>query len=72
MALEATKKMLEKLADKKPDRNGYVTTTPEIIAILSELSKNVPAGVLIERESKDDISVLFKIGFTIEKDLDSL
>lgn len=72
MGLEATKKMLEKLADKKPDINGYVTTTPEIIAILSELSKLVPAGVLIERESDTDISVLFKIGFTIEKDLDSL
>lgn len=72
MGLEATKKMLEKLADKKPDTNGYVTTIPEIIAILSELSKLVPAGVLIERESDTDISVLFKIGFTIEKDLDSL
>lgn len=69
MGLPAVKKMVEKLDDRKPGHGGYVTTTPEIIEILGQLSKLVPAVILVEEDSKDAVSVMIKIGFTLERDL---
>lgn len=62
--------MVEKLDNKRPDSAGYVTYTPEIIAILSELSKGVPANVFLEQsEFENEVNVTIKLGFTLERDL---
>lgn len=64
-------KMVEKLDNRPHGNGGYVTHTPEIIAILSELSKLVPAVVLEDNYTSngDIVGVTIKIGFSLERSL---
>ena len=72
---DALKKMVEKL-DKRNKRTsrGYVARTPEVIDILSRLSRLTPA-LIVEREQNGfsrihkEIDVEITIGFTLERDL---
>lgn len=72
--MSALKKMVEKLDRRnKHTSAGYVTKTPELIEILSEISKNVSVSIVEEERpysvQNKEISVIIKVGFTLERDL---
>lgn len=53
--------------------SGYVTYIPEVPAILNELSKRVPVGIVAERQHGTTINVTLTIGFTLdETELDAI
>jgi hypothetical protein len=66
----ALSKMVEKLDNKRPGTSGYVTYRDEIVDILSELSKLVPANVFLEKSPfENEVQVTIKVSFTLERDL---
>ena len=67
----ALRTMVEKLDNRRPDSNGYVTELPELKAILSELSDRVPVGVQLDQYGTggDIVSVTIKVGFALERSL---
>jgi hypothetical protein len=70
--LSAVHAMVEKLDNRRHDSSGYVTKTPEVIDILSQLSKLVPASIVVEPSipgaPSDYISVMIKVGFTVSRE----
>lgn len=66
----ALQAMVRKLDNRdKMSQAGYVTNLPEIKAILDSLTNATPAVVLEQTAHGNDVSVLIKIGFTLERDL---
>lgn len=65
----ALQAMVRKLDNRDKNQAGYVTHLPEIKAILDSLTDLVPAVVLEQTAHGNDVSVLIKIGFTLERDL---
>lgn len=68
----ALKAMVEKLDNRQRGSQGYVTTLPELQAILSQLTPRVPVAILeyyspIDRAG--EISVEVKLSFTLERAL---
>lgn len=63
--------MVEKLDSRLPGNRGYVTTTPEIIDILRNLSPRVPASVIEERrpgQTSDEVNVTITVGFMLSRE----
>lgn len=68
----ALKTMVEKLDNRRPGSSGYVTTLPELQAILSELTPRLSVAILESNQPyghTEDISVEVKFGFTLEREL---
>jgi hypothetical protein len=63
----AVNEMVRKLDARQPGSSGYVTTTPELIDILSELSKLVPVSIVVDRDVPGELSVMIKVGFALER-----
>lgn len=67
----ALEEMIRKLDNRVGGAGGYVTNTPEIQAILSEITSLVPASVVDRtRDSNGNIiSVEIRIGFSLDRSL---
>lgn len=68
----ALKAMVEKLDNRQRGSLGYVTTLPELQAILSQLTPRVPVAILESYSPIDrvgEISVEVKLSFTLERAL---
>lgn len=68
----ALDQMISKLDNRDRDSRGYVTYTPELVRILSELSPNVPVSILQSRtpypdDNNDYINVEVKLGFLLSR-----
>ena len=62
-------RMVEKLDNRGPDRNGYIAYTSEIIEILKSISLHTPFNVFGEDGHGDNIRIEIKGAFTLERDL---
>lgn len=67
----ALRTMVDKLDNRRPDTNGYVTYLPELKDILNELSDHVPVGVQLDQYGTggDIVSITIKVGFALERSL---
>lgn len=64
--------MVEKLDNRRHGSSGYVTTLPELQAILSELTPRVSVAILESHSPIDqpgEISVDVRLSFTLERAL---
>lgn len=63
------REMVRKLDNRQPGSRGYVTYTPEIIRIMSNLSPLVPWNVFDTSDGSGLISVELKTQFCLEREL---
>lgn len=62
-------KMVEKLDNRSPDRNGYIAYTTEVIEILKSISVHTPFNISGTDDFGGDIRIEIKGGFSLERDL---